>query len=944
MRKPPNERERLARLRALNVLDPALTPSLQAVCDLAAQVSTCPIAYISFLEEHKQLFRTTTGFKVTELPRQSSVCSETILGDTPLIVDDLSCDTKFRETGITQAPMSARFYAGFPLLTKESLVLGTLCVVDTFPNKSLAPSVIHALTHLAQHIISHLELHNKLSAVQRTISSLEDSEQRFRRIADASPVLLWISDQAGNRTLSNKAWCDFTGLSQEESLADCWRESVHPSDRTVYQSKWIEVAKGHNKFQHEYRLRHVSGTYRWVMEQAIPLFSSSGRLEAYVSSCVDLSLRSSDELQYQHNEARFRAVSEAAPMGIVVTDSNGNCIYSNHRFQDISGLNIDESLGSGWLKRIHPEDFEGIFTAWAQANKTACSFEHTLRYQRPDGNVSWCSLKAAAINATDTVSGWVTTIEDITEKRKAEDELIAAKQAAESAMHAKSQFLANMSHEIRTPLTAIIGFADALREESKLAPPQQHCLDIILKNGKHLLYIINQILDLAKIDAGAMSIERTACSPIELLEELRLMFAPTAAEKSITLEIDYKWPLPQLITTDPLRFKQILINLVGNAIKFTAEGKVTVAVGWDTATKQMRCSITDTGIGLTADQVANLFKPFYQANESTTRTFGGTGLGLSISQRLIKALGGTIEVHSEPGKGSTFTFSIQCFEADERATLHQTDTKRRPLAPDIGTPIPRLQGSILFADDALDNRRLVEHLLRKTGVDVTLVENGREAATIALKQPFDLILMDIQMPLVDGLTATRQLRAAGINTPVIAVSAGAMTSEIERALEAGCTLHLSKPFERRAFYEILSQYLIPRNEQLSETSASETIHSTIPDDDEEMRELINDFIRGLPERVAALGDVCKQENWSDLAAIAHKLKGSAGMYGFPDLASQASALEQAAKKNDKRVAQRHYKELTLLLPRVLCGAQECSSASSQKNLSPRPGAQPTNSR
>jgi PAS domain S-box-containing protein len=943
MRKPPNERERLARLRALNILDPALGPALQSVSDLAAQISNCSAAYISFLEESKQLLRVTTGFTTSELPRETSVCSDTILSDTPLIIEDLAADPRFNAIPLATEPIAARFYAGFPLVTKDNLVLGTLCVVDTTPQKLLPPPVLTALTNLSQHIVSQLELHNKLSAVQRTISSLEDSEQRFRRIADASPVLLWISDQAGNRTLSNKAWCDFTGLSQEESLAECWRESVHPSDRAVYQAKWAEVAKGHNKFQHEYRLRHVSGTYRWVMEQAIPLFSSSGRLEAYVSSCVDLSLRSSDELQYQHNEARFRAVSEAAPLGIVVTDSNGNCIYSNQRFQDISGLTIEGCLGSGWLRRIHPEDFQGISEAWAQANKTARSFEHILRYERSDGNISWCSLKAATINATDTVSGWVTTVEDITAKRHAEEELIAAKQDAESAMHAKSQFLANMSHEIRTPLTAIIGFADALREEAELPPPQQHCLDIILKNGKHLLNIINQILDLAKIDAGALSVERTCFSIIELLEELRLMFAPTAAEKSLTLEIEYQWPLPRTITTDPLRFKQILINLIGNAIKFTAAGNVCVAVKWSSATQQIICSITDTGIGLRPEEVANLFKPFYQANESTTRSFGGTGLGLSISQRLIKALGGSIDVCSQPGQGSTFTFSIQCEVADETDALQQSFIEKRSSSCEPHPHIPRLSGSILFADDALDNRRLVEHLLRKTGADVTLVENGLEAAHAALAKPFDLILMDIQMPLVDGLTATRQLRAAGIQTPVIAVSAGAMTSDIERALEAGCTQHLSKPFDRRTFYEILTRFLQPRNEPTTPTPANAAIFSTVADDDEEMRSLIHAFIRGLPERLSAIGAATNCCDWSTLAAAAHKLKGSAGMYGFPELASHASGLEKAAKSTDKPNADLFYKKLICLAERIQ-GAVEDSMGEGQETSLPTPNSSgPTNS-
>lgn len=928
MRKPPNERERLARLRSLNVLDSGLSYSLQTITNLAAQLSDCSYAFISFIEEHKQLLRTTSGFNLAEMPRSTSICSETILSADPLIIEDLRATHHFCESPLCTAPLNARFYAGFPLLARDHCVsknhstpephciLGTLCVVDCSPDKSMHPSLITTLTQLAQHVVAQIELNNKLSAVQRTISSLEDSEQRFHRIADASPVLLWISDQAGNRTLSNKAWCDFTGLSQEQSLAECWRESVHPDDRAVYRAKWLEVARAHNKFQHEYRLRHASGTYRWVMEQAIPLFSSSGRLEAYVSSCVDLSLRSSDELQYQHNEARFRAISEAAPLGIVVTDANGHCIYSNHTFQKISGLSIDQCLGSGWLQHVHSEDFPGISEAWTQANQTAKSFEYTLRYRRPDGSISWCSLKAAAINATDTVSGWVTTIEDITARRLAEEELIAAKQSAESAMHAKSQFIANISHEIRTPLTAIIGFADALRHEDSLAPAHHHCLDVIINNSNHLLTIINQILDLAKIDAGALSVARSACSIVELLEELRVMFSAIAAEKSLEFTLQYQWPLPRTVTTDPLRFKQILINLIGNAIKFTTAGSVAVEVSWDAQSRKVYCRISDTGIGLTTAQLASLFQPFYQANESTTRTFGGTGLGLSISQRLIKALGGSIEVTSEAGKGSTFSFSIQCYDSNDHLELQQKVDDRSAVFLNSTSEVPTLRGSILFADDALDNRRLIEHLLRKTGADITLVENGLEATQVALSQPFNLILMDIQMPLVDGLSATRQIRAAGITTPVIAVSAGAMTSDVERALAAGCNQHLSKPFDRRVFYDLISRYLAPMSHNSNKPPQEPQLHSTICDDDDEMRLLIKEFINGLPDRCSSINEAASREDWQTLTAHAHKLKGSAGMYGFPELASCAASIEQAAKRSDSARTSMEWLELQRIVARI----------------------------
>jgi PAS domain S-box-containing protein len=917
MHKPPREKERLARLRALNLLDPGLNDSLLATVTFAAQISECPTAYLSFIESDRQIIRSQVGLALSEIPRDRSICSDTILSDEPLLLNNIQDDPRYRSSALREEPHSFSFYAGFPLITKDGLIIGTLVTLDTQPH-TLTTAQIKTLQNLAHHIIAQFELNNKLAAVQRTISSLEDSEQRFRRIADASPVLLWISDEAGNRTLSNKAWCDFTGLSQEESLAECWRKTVHPDDRDVYQAKWRECASSGNRFQHEFRLCHTSGNYRWVMEQAIPLFGSNGKPEAYVSSCVDLSLRNSDELQYQHNEARFRAISEAAPLGIVVTDSNGNCIYSNHQFQRLSSLSTDESLGSGWLRTVHPDDREQIQSAWFEATQSSKSFERSFRYQHPDGTITWCNLKAAAINSTDTVSGWVSTLEDITEKRKSDAELIAAKQAAEAAMHAKSQFLANMSHEIRTPLTAIIGFTEALRDEWEYDPTQMHCLDVIRNNGKHLLEIINQILDLSKIDAGALTIESSPCNIVDLIEELRFMFAPTVTEKSLTLSINYSWPLPRVVSTDPLRLKQVLINLLGNAIKFTSQGSIELSVTWEESSQQLLFEVTDSGIGMTPEQATGLFKPFCQANESITRQFGGTGLGLSISERLVRALGGAIEVSSELGQGSVFSFSIHAPAPSDNTILRRSPSDEAS-SPANAKAIPHaFAGNVLFADDALDNRRLVEHFIKKVGLNVVLVENGLEACEAVKAQPFDLILMDVQMPVMDGLTATRSIRQNGVNVPIIAISAGAMTSDISKAIEAGCSTHLSKPFSRESLYETLARYLEKSGGQGASIPSNPLVSSLIGGDPD-MIELLVDFIDGLQQRFSDISSAYSAKDFAKLSTLAHKLKGSAGMYGLPELASMAGNLEKTAKAFDCERAQALVQSIGDLLPRIQRG-------------------------
>jgi PAS domain S-box-containing protein len=700
-------------------------------------------------------------------------------------------------------------------------------------------------------------------------------------------------------------------------------KSIHPDDREVYNKKWEDTSLQKIRFQQEFRLRHCSGTYRWVLEQAMPMFSSSGRLEGYVSSCVDLSSRMTDELQYQNNEARFRAISEAAPLGIFVTDSDGNYIYTNIQFQKITGQTAEESFGSGWQRALADEDRERVAGSWYAATRTAQPFEEVYRFRKPTGEVAWASVKAAAINSTDTVSGWVGTVEDITARLNADAELVEAKQSAEAATHAKGQFLANMSHEIRTPLTAIIGFAEALRDERKHAPDELHALDVILSNGRHLLDIINGILDLSKIDAGALTIERTSFNLVEIVEEVRMMFTPRIAEKALSFSVHYEWPLPSHIITDPLRLKQVLINLLSNAIKFTDNGWIELRVGFEPVTKQTRFTIADSGIGIAPEQIEKLFKPFSQANESITRQFGGTGLGLTISSHLVHALGGVIEVSSQPDKGSTFTFCVMP-ELDNSPRFISEIRGEEPGAKSPSTVQPMFSGRVLFADDALDNRRLVDHLLRKAGAFPVLVEDGQQAITTALAEKFDLILLDVQMPNVDGLTAARTLRQAGIRTPIVSLSAGAFTSDVLKAIEAGCSMHLAKPFTRESFFDMLKRFLQGQGTSVAE---AEVIVSTKLSDDAEMNHLLLDFIDALGPRINDLVKACEEQDWPTIEARAHKLRGSAGLYGYAELSALAERLEFVAKQRAGELGM-FTTQLALLRERIVAGREVTESAGS----------------
>lgn len=891
MRLPPNERERVKKLKGLNILDSKPEPIFDGIVALAAQICGCPIVFLSLIDSDRQWFKSKIGFELESYPRGEAICSETILSDSLFEISDLSKEPRLTYALQGSEGSEIRFYAGAPLITRDNFAIGTLCVLHIQPH-TLTPEQAAALDTLAKQAARHIEMRSELDVFQAKVSALGESERRFRAIADASPMLLYISDEAGNRTFFNQAWCEFTGLSREESIADHWQKTIHPDDREVYNKRWAEVSEQRLRFQLEFRLRHASGTYRWVLEQAMPMFSSSGRLEGYVSSCVDLSSRIADELQYQNNEARFRAISEAAPLGIFVTDSDGNCIYTNHQYQRITGLTAEQSLGSGWKRALAEEDRERVVSSWVSATKTATPFEAIYRLVKPEGDIAWVSAKAAAINSTDTVSGWVGTIEDITARRKADADLIAAKQSAEAAMDAKGQFLANMSHEIRTPLTAIIGFAEALRDEHKQAPDELHCLDVILNNGRHLLEVINGILDLSKIDAGALAIERSTFSLVELVEEVRMMFAPRIAEKAISFSVKYEWPLPSDICSDALRLKQVLINLLSNAIKFTERGWIELRVSYDASKRLMRFAVADSGIGIEPTQLQNLFQPFSQANESITRQYGGTGLGLNISAHLVHALGGEIFVSSQPGQGTTFSFSIAP-ETDAAMNLIDKMPEEEERHHRSSTPRPRISGRVLFADDALDNRRLVDHLLKKAGAEPVLVEDGQQAIDAALQSDFDLILLDVQMPNVDGLSAARALRKAGIRTPIVSLSAGAMTSDVLKAIEAGCSMHLAKPFTRESFYQMLQKFLSASAP--TEVPTSIILSHKLSDDDE-MNELLLEFIDTLTPRVHDLRAAWERNDWKAVEALAHKLRGSAGLYGYPELSALADTLEQQSKQ------------------------------------------------
>ena len=395
--------------------------------------------------------------------------------------------------------------------------------------------------------------------------------------------------------------------------------------------------------------------------------------------------------------------------------------------------------------------------------------------------------------------------------------LSIALREAEKADKAKSEFLANMSHEIRTPMNSIIGFGDILADE-ELTDEQKRCVNAIRDSGKHLLKIINDILDFSKIEAGKLDVQMSECSLKHLFARVESMMRPAALEKGLKFAIQGESGLPANILTDPARLEQCLINLVSNAIKFTEQGHVYVNVSLEDKDNQpyIRFDVSDTGIGISPEKQENVFKSFTQADGSTSRKYGGTGLGLTITRQLAELLGGELTLTSEQGSGSVFSLTIP---AGVDVTK-QSFLDRHGIAEHMGDEQDKLRetrfsGHVLVAEDVRSNQMLVRWLLEKMGFEVTVAEDGNEAVQKALSRSFDLILMDMQMPNMNGFEATKALRNEGVKTPIIALTASAMSGSEGRCICAGCDDYLSKPIDRRKLQEKIHTYISPEEPALT---------------------------------------------------------------------------------------------------------------------------------
>ncbi|MBL7558143.1 MAG: PAS domain S-box protein [Bdellovibrionaceae bacterium] len=659
---------------------------------------------------------------------------------------------------------------------------------------------------------------------------LRKSEEKFRLLVEAvNEYAIYMLDRNGIVTTWNSGAQNIKGYTSDEILGRHFSAFYTKEELAAHQPE-IDLARAqtNGRYEHESIRQRKDGSRFWASIVMTALYDGKGQLTGFSKVTRDITERKEAEnslrtlnvnlerrfesrtQELQEREYQMRILTNALPVVIAQVDVEERFIFTNEKFVRWVNAGSRSVIGRSFKDVLSHERYQ-VFTGFIEKvlRGHTVSFEHFERHNDVQVDTVCNMTFVPETDGAGNVTSFILVANDVTKYKEIESELKQAKEQADEASSTKSAFLANMSHEIRTPLGAILSFSELLLGQELNQDERVRGAEIIKRNGYLLSNIINDILDLSKVEAGKLDIERIAVHFDEVVSEIKSLLNLKATEKGIQLTVTADGAIPDIIVTDPLRLRQILLNIVGNAIKFTQRGSVDIKISLVSENgnaPQLRFLVRDTGKGIQPNHARKLFEPFSQEDVSTTRKYGGTGLGLVLSKKLANSLGGDVTlVSSSPGGGSTFSVTID--PGDLKKILFQNfETKPVETPRNADMAFDFSDSKLLIVDDSLDNQLIVSHLLRKTGVHIDTANNGRECVEKALLNHYDLILMDLQMPVLDGYGAVLELKKMGYTKPVIALTAHAMKEERVRCLESGFADHLSKPVDRQLLIKVIAQH------------------------------------------------------------------------------------------------------------------------------------------
>ena len=729
------------------------------------------------------------------------------------------------------------------------------------------------------------------------------SEQnRFRGLAEnASDMIVTIGVDRIRRYVS-PASERILGFTPEEMVGESPLAGIHPDDRAHTFEVSESLLRGAKARICRYRHLHKDGHYVWL-EASFRTISDpvDGKPIEFVGTVRDISDRDPDELAEAERFARIEEsnrllemAEQMANIGHWRVDLVGGSVFWSDQVYRIHGLELEAEVNlQRALEFYHEDDREKVTAAIERAVDTAKGFSFKARIVRTTGEVRHvASLGQVEVAAAGETIGIFGVFEDITDTVVAQEELRASRDRAEAAMRAKAAFLANMSHEIRTPMNGVIGFADLLLA-SELTAEQRDQLQLMRASGDAMLRLLNDLLDLSKIEAGHMELTHEPFDVSHVIRSTVRLFQPTAKSKRLRLTVQISNDVPQRVMGDAMRVRQVMLNLIGNAIKFTDHGSIRVSAGVDG--DRLQVLVADTGIGIQADRMSAIFEDFAQADAGVAATRGGTGLGLSISRRLVELMGGEIGVESEVGRGATFYFHLPLHRVpDDQAVLEGSASTASSALPE-----KELAGrKVLIAEDNDINQTLIRAMVERLGIQVDMAADGAEAVamvqeSLAASRPYDLVLMDIQMPQLDGYAATMQIRASGLSgevLPIVALTANAYPEDIQACLDAGMQAHIAKPVKMDKLTEVLETWILRGGSAEAGDGEDEIIVSLRPKYEAFKRDALAQL------------DLCcdslpapKPEDIAELGRLMHKLGGTAAVFGDDEIGDLARELEDAVE-------------------------------------------------
>jgi PAS domain S-box-containing protein len=778
------------------------------------------------------------------------------------------------------------------------------------------------------------------------------AQEQYLHLIDLMPEKVTKADPDGNVIYYNQKWLEFTGKTKKELVEEGWKKWIHAEDVEETETAWLNAVELGEKFEMEFRILNKVGEYYWHICRARPILGKNGKiikwlaitsviqdqkekneqLEKMVNRRTKLLNNTIKELSTKNQELLetkekldseySRSLIEAIHDPLITIDTDGKITDMNEALTTITGKSRDFLLNSSFedyftepqkarelYKEIFLKDFISDFPLVLMDGELVDVLFSGSTYKDPSGKVLGAVVVARVVTEQKRIQKELVIAKENAESEKKMAEM--AKIKAETAVKSKEQFLSNMSHEIRTPLNAIIGFTNVILK-TELSENQYKFTSAIKTSGDTLLLLINDILDLAKVNAGQMRFEKSPFKLSKIAEDVSLLFEEKIAEKRLAFELDFDPQIPEFLLGDSLRITQIIVNLMGNAIKFTESGTISFSLKLfqkDSDSVEIQFSVKDTGIGIPESRINSIFENFQQATNDITKLYGGSGLGLTIAKQLVEGQGGTIKVDSEIGKGSVFSFNL---------TFPKTDVviQKEENFPEVGF-MPR-KIKVLVAEDLPLNQLLVKTLLEGFGFEWEIAENGKLAIQKLEEGSYDIVLMDLQMPVMDGFEATRHIRTIlHSNIPIIALTADVTTMDRSKCAVSGIDDYVAKPIDEKVLLTKIRKLTdpIPQKEHLTGKLTKQNKMKLSTDrltnfdyldritssDHDLMREVINMYLDETPKYLEAVKLSLENEDWNGMYQASHKLIPSFPIVGIaPEYAAVAIEIQRYSNMETER--------------------------------------------